>query len=357
MISDKSIEIEWLNEITKKKRINDKILVEKAIRALLLLEGLAELKFDFIFKGGTALMLLLNSTKRLSIDIDIIITEKLNLDKIISVIVSQKYFTKFEKQARKENSKIEKTHYKLFYVPTYKTNKQEEYILLDVLFEESLYQNTITIPINSSFVKQVGNPLFVDVPDFNNILGDKLTAFAPETTGIPYKKNDKIMAKEIIKQLYDIGTIFKYADNLSAIKQTFKKFALTELKYRNKGNDINIVLEDIFETSLNISTKGQEGKARFDILQKGLKQLVAFIFSEHYHIEKAIIDASKTAYLAKLIQSDSNNIEKFKNPLQIAEWKIKQPFYTKLNKLKKSNPEAFFYWYKIYELEKRIKLK
>jgi len=24
---------------------------------------------------------------------------------------------------------------------------------------------------------------------------------------------------------------------------------------------------------------------------------------------------------------------------------------TKLNRLKKSNPEAFFYWYKIYELE------
>jgi len=26
---------------------------------------------------------------------------------------------------------------------------------------------------------------------------------------------------------------------------------------------------------------------------------------------------------------------------------------TKLNKLKKSNPEAFFYWYKIYELFKQ----
>ncbi len=353
MISKKSIEIEWIDEITRKKKIKDKILAEKVIRALLLLEGLVELNLDFVFKGGTALMLLLNSTKRLSIDIDIIVDRKFDLDKIISEIVIKKYFIKFEKQSRKVKSNIQKSHYKVFYRPTYKTNKPEDYILLDILFEKPQYQNIITIPINSSFVKQTDKPLFVKVPDFNNIIGDKLTAFAPETTGIPYEKNGRIMAKEIIKQLYDIGTIFDKVDDLSAIKQTFKKFALTELQYRNLGNDINIVLDDIYETSLSISTKGKEGKAQFDILQKGLKQLVAFIFSENYHIEKAITDASKTAYLSKLIQFDCKKIDKFENPLQVTNFAIEQPFYTKLNKLKKSNPEAFFYWHKIYELEKR----
>ncbi|MFC2086893.1 nucleotidyl transferase AbiEii/AbiGii toxin family protein [Bacteroidota bacterium] len=51
-------------------------MVEKVIRALLLLEGLVKQKLSFVFKGGTALMLHLNSTKRLSIDIDIIMPEK-----------------------------------------------------------------------------------------------------------------------------------------------------------------------------------------------------------------------------------------------------------------------------------------
>lgn len=32
------------------------------------------------------------------------------------------------------------------------------------------------------------------------------------------------------------------------------------------------------------------------------------------------------------------------------DWTIGEPMNTKLNRLKKSNPEAFFYWYKIYEL-------
>ncbi|NDP20272.1 MAG: nucleotidyl transferase AbiEii/AbiGii toxin family protein [Paludibacter sp.] len=40
------------------------------MRALLLLEGLKESELEFIFKGGTTLMLLLNRTKRFSIDID-----------------------------------------------------------------------------------------------------------------------------------------------------------------------------------------------------------------------------------------------------------------------------------------------
>ncbi len=351
MISEKCLTIEWIENITKRHKVRDKILVEKVIRALFLLEGLAEEELDFVFKGGTALMLLTGSTKRLSIDIDIIIQRNTELNNILSNIVSQKYFTGFKIQNRKISSNIQKSHFKLYYKPVFRTNKTEEFILLDVLFEKSQYLNTTTIPVHSLFVKQLDEPVYAKVPDFNNILGDKLTAFAPETTGIPYEKNGKVMGKEIIKQLYDIGTIFKLIDNLSAVKQTFIKFALTELKYRNIENDVSTVLTDIYETSLSIATKGKAGKARFDILKTGLRQITAFIFSENYHIEKAIIDASKAAYLSKLIQLDSNKFIRFENPMQITDWIIEQPFYTKLNKLKKTNPEAFFYWYKIYELE------
>jgi len=53
-----------------------------------------------------------------------------------------------------------------------------------------------------------------------------------------------------------------------------------------------------------------------------------------------------------LIKRKQNGIERFTDPLEIASWIIEQPFNTKLNKLKKSNPEAFFYWYKIYLLQK-----
>ena len=75
MIDIESIEKYWIESISKKKKV-DKILIEKVIRALMLLEGLSSSGLDFVFKGGTALMLLLGTTKRLSIDIAIIVPNK-----------------------------------------------------------------------------------------------------------------------------------------------------------------------------------------------------------------------------------------------------------------------------------------
>ncbi len=63
--------------MSKQHRNADKILAEKVIRALLLLEGLTKQKLPFVFKGGTALMLHFNSIKRLSIDIDIILPNEI----------------------------------------------------------------------------------------------------------------------------------------------------------------------------------------------------------------------------------------------------------------------------------------
>ena len=76
MIDREKITIEWIEKISKENRNADKILIEKAICAFLLLEGLVKRKLAFVFKGGTALMLHLNSTKRLSIDVDIIVEKK-----------------------------------------------------------------------------------------------------------------------------------------------------------------------------------------------------------------------------------------------------------------------------------------
>ena len=82
MITRNEISIKWLNQVSKQHRNADKILAEKVIRAFLLLEGLAKQKLSFVFKGGTALMLHFNSTKRLSIDIDIILPNEVqNLDR------------------------------------------------------------------------------------------------------------------------------------------------------------------------------------------------------------------------------------------------------------------------------------
>ena len=58
MIDQEKITLDWIEKISRANKNADRILVEKVIRALLLLEGLV--------KQEMALMLHLNSTSRLS---------------------------------------------------------------------------------------------------------------------------------------------------------------------------------------------------------------------------------------------------------------------------------------------------
>ncbi|MDR3611874.1 MAG: nucleotidyl transferase AbiEii/AbiGii toxin family protein [Ignavibacteriaceae bacterium] len=352
MIDQTLITKDWLTKVAKENRNADKILVEKVIRALLLLEGLVKQKIKFVFKGGTALMLLLNSTKRLSIDIDIILPESPgNLEDILDAAAKEQGFSRKVLQHRITQTDIKKEHYKYFYTPIHKSKGEEDSVLLDILFEEVKYSNVIHIPIQSSFIPLDTKPLLVDVPCFEDILGDKLTAFSPNTTGIPYFKKEDSMSMEIIKQLYDIGNLFDVISNTEILKSTFYKFAAQELVYRNQVNTKEgDVLEDIFQTSLCIVTRGSDGKGDFNKLLEGIQRVSRFIFSESYHLDKAITSASKAAYLSVLIKFDSKSIEKFKDPMQVKDWSISPPMNTKLNRLKKSNPEAFFYWYKIFKL-------
>ena len=307
MIDKENITLAWIEKVSKANRNADKILVEKVIRALLLLEGLVKQKLSFVFKGGTALMLHLNSAKRLSIDIDIIMPEKPdNLNETLVKVAEEQGFIRKEEQKRTANTKIDKAHYKFFYTPLHKTSKDEEYVLLDILFEAVQYQKLENIKIQTSFVPEKEAPLSVKSPCLADITGDKLTAFAPNTTGIPYFKGEDSMSMEIIKQLYDIGNLADNVSDIDIIKSTFKMFAITELSYR-EPDDITEqdVIKDIYQTALCIVTRGADGKGNFDELQKGIQRISRFVFSESYHLEKAITHASKAAYLATLIKVDA----------------------------------------------------
>jgi len=353
MITPKSTTIEWIEQVSKTQKA-DRILVEKVIRALILLEGLTESELNFVFKGGTALMLMLDKSKRLSIDIDIIVADNsVDLNNILLSIVQNKNFIRFEKQERKADTNIEKEHYKLFFHS--EIENKESHILLDILKENIYYQNIIETPINSVFIKHTGITGIVKTPDFNNLLGDKLTAFAPNTTGIPYYKGEKLCAMEIIKQLYDIAVLFAYTNDLTVTSDTFRKFAAVELAYRNfNPNDIQKVLDDIYQTSLCICLQGQIDNEHFKLLQEGIKRIQSFVYGEKYYLYVAITNASKVAYLSTLIANNLTKVEHFsqKNIQELQTITIENPLPTKLNKLKKSNIEAFFYWSKIYEIMK-----
>lgn len=354
MINKESLTVEWISKVSEANRRADKILIEKAIRSLLLVEGMVKQGLNFIFKGGTALMLMMSSTKRLSIDVDIILpVMPENLEDLLGRVASEQGFTRVEQQHRSTDTKIPKAHYQFFYKPVHKTIADEEKILLDILFEDPGYQSIIEWPVESRFLISEGKHNHVSVPSLEDLLGDKLTAFAPNTTGIPYFKKGESRSMEIIKQLYDIGNLVDAAEKPAIMRATFESFASRELGYRNLAElTTEDVVEDIYQTSLCIVSRGVAGAGDFEQLLSGIQRVSRFIFSEPFHLEKAITFASKAAFAAMIIRYDAKAIEKFNNPLLMKDWVIGDPLWPKLNKLKKANPEAFFYWYKIYELWK-----
>lgn len=352
MIGKQTYTLAWIETTSKKHGNADKILIEKVIRALTLLTELKVSGLNFIFKGGTALMLMLGTPKRLSIDIDIIIPEKTpDLENLLNSIVQQNgNFIRLEKQTRFVNNTIEKAHYKFFYKPTYKTHSDEEYILLDILFEKNPYDKLIEIPIVSPFLSIQSKPETVSLPTFENILGDKLTAFAPNTTGIPYYKSNQSMSMEIMKQLYDIGNLFNVSTEIKEVKSTFNRIAQNELIYRKLNHlTTNSVLNDIIQTALCISTRGKSGECSFDEIQKGIERVKQFIISDRFLIDNAILAASKAAYIATMIKYKKSNLQRFDKSINIKNLLIENTEYNKLNKLKKSNREAFWYWWLITE--------
>lgn len=352
MIKQECFTKEWCEHVAHKLNYKDTQLIEKVVRALSLLEMLVKAKCPFYFKGGTATMLLLGGiSNRLSIDIDIICPPGTEIEQYLD-----KYknfgFTKVDLVERKSLGKnIPKSHSKLFYQFAYtdKTTK-EGYILLDVLYENCHYQNTLEIPIVSPFIDIEGEPLKVRVPSVDDILGDKLTAFAPNTTGIPYYKRNKECSVEIIKQLYDVSRLFERVDNLEIVTKSFLSIVKVEMAYR-EISDLEAVYEDILQTSILLATKGKEGVGEFNILQEGIKKIKSFIHTSNYHIENAIVDSAKAAYVSTCIRNGVTKIEKYNGDIDVVlPMSIANTLTTKLNKLKRTLPEAFYYWVKTSEL-------
>lgn len=353
MIHPESRTLSWIEQAAKDNKVKDIALVEKTIRAFSLLEALVRSGCPFLFKGGSSLMLHLDTGKRLSIDIDIICPPGTRIEDYLEKYSEEYGFGEVKLVERISRTDIPKQHAKFFYQVAYPTGGHQDKILLDVLFEEIHYSDIVELPIQSRLLKTYGEPIMVKLPSKEDLLGDKLTAFAPHTTGIPFFKGEKNCSMEISKQLFDIASLFDIITDLSVTSGTFMIFAMVELQYRGLEADaIQVVLDDIYNTAMCIVLRGQDNPEEFQLLQDGIKRVRGFIHSEVYSLESAITNASKAAYLSKLISRGLNEVKHY-NPAEVsllADAMIQSPLSTKLNKLKKTNTEAFFYWNEIQKL-------
>ncbi len=354
MIAKKSFTKDWINHHRQHKqfsKINPPV-VEKMIHALALLEALVRNKLSFTFKGGTSLVLLLPDAKRFSVDIDILtLHTKEELEDIFNKVVSEGHFTKWElDNERSYNSTIPKAHYFFYFNSNF--NNQVSYILLDVLIEQHKYPTITSLPIVSSWLHVEGEHVMVDIPNAESILGDKLTAFAPNTTGVPYGKNKSI---EIVKQLHDVGHLFDYAENVKSVSSAFMGIVAQEIEYRDLKISPDAVLDDIIETALLIGQTVKhhtaESKEKHAEIVLGLTQFKGFLITGSFSLDTAIESAAKAAYLAaKIKMEEYSPIQRYTGVAM--DFQFETLPYNSLNRLKRMKNGSMYFWSKVAELLK-----
>jgi len=325
MILPESLHTDWINS-NREKFHADPIIIEKVIRALVLLEALQSAELDFIFKGGTSLMLMIQEPRRFSIDIDIIIENKeQNIEALLEKVVASNDFIKWEEKIRAPKSGIEKRHFKLFYTPQTKQDGNVNNVLLDIVFEDNPYITTQKTEISHFLLSEEGK-----------------STYGPHTTGVPLTK-----PKEVLKQVYDIASIFDRIQSLDGVRENFIKVAHGELAYKKLDpNNFQVIIDDIFSTSYNFCSNGKVNKELFKTMQTGVSNLTGFIYGEKFREPHAQIAVAKATYIAKQIELNKTKIERFDKTADMKSWIIKDHNYSFLNRLKKHNLEAFHYWYK-----------
>lgn len=366
MIDNKSFTKEWLDSFRVKKEhksINVTIL-EKMVHALSLLEHLKIAGLDFVFKGGTSLVLLLKEGNRFSIDIDIISSvEREKLEKILDVVVASSHFKKHvlnERRSYKEG--IPKAHYTFEFDSVYNPNVPGT-ILLDILFDSPHYPELIETSVNTPWLSVDETDTTITSPSINAICGDKLTAFAPATIGIPYYKAEQLFAMEICKQLFDLGKLFESITDMATVKKSFSAFAKAELSYRSSDKDFSSrkltetdVLWDSINTCAIIARRERnqtvETKKKFADLNLGIRSFgSAFLMTGHFRIEEAMAASARVAYLnGILLQPKVTEIEYYEGQ-DIGGFTIEKADWAFLNRLKRQPDKSiFYYWYKAVEL-------
>ena len=344
MISSKSRTKEWIMGIREISPKSDPILIEKMIMALILVEQLKRSGLEFIFKGGTSLVLLLGIPQRFSIDIDIVLPDGHNLENCLQEVLSQGVFHRVEESKRAGD--LPKQHYRFYFNSA--IQQKESHILLDVLFEENPYPRLQEVELISDLISVEGEITRVVCPVLEGLLGDKLTAFAPHTTGIRFGVNKEL---EMAKQLFDVAILFDVISDIEIVAATFTNIASQELAYRAL-NELSPedVLMDAFYTAVLIGIRGPSSNREYAELIEGFKKLAGFIYSGFFSLDSAILCASKAAYLSALIMKQINSASRFDPGLDLSTWSIANPDYNRLNKLKKTSPEAFYYFYQALAL-------
>ena len=252
-------------------------VLERSLYALTLLAHLADSGLPFVFKGGTSLLLHLPEVRRLSIDVDIVCAEKPQVvDEVVTRIGKQPPFMGVEEDNRRHRDMPNRRHFKFYFRSAIGSQTQVP-VILDVVEEGRIHYNLTQLPIRTSFLEPE-REIMVKLPTLESLLGDKLTAFAPTTVGVPLRRADGSPGEtmQVSKQLFDIGMLFEVATNFADVAATYDAVQQLESEYRPAKPTREASLDDTFQACIALTaskTRDVEAYPNAPLLRDGFRRL------------------------------------------------------------------------------------
>lgn len=336
---------EWITRKSVEIGRADPVLLEKCIRAFSVLCGLSRFRVPFVFKGGTSLILLLKDFRRLSIDVDIVTdVPRAEYEPVLAQIGKSAPFKSYAEDRRGHRGLPKRSHFKFFYDSA--VTNREDYVLLDILEDRDIYPVTQVVPIKASIL-ELEKESKVRVPVLECLLGDKLTAFAPNTIGVPYRQ---LMSMQIIKQLFDIGELFGVVEDMGLVMRSYEAIAHAEIGYRENKFTYLESIEDTFQSAIKacgLGVRGFKRDAHSELLMEGIKKIGTHMVQGKFKVNDAQVTASRVALLAALVKSGEvkRNLRdlrwKPENLVRLDSASLTGPL-ERFNRVKETLPEAFY---------------
>lgn len=313
----KCFTVSYLQEMQRTTRAQDILMLERCVLALELVGRLKQHGLDFIFKGGTSLLLQLPEPRRLSIDVDILCQEKGKLPEVLDKVVREMPFTGWEPQTHRDRDEPPTTHYAVSFQSVVGPPDADLAVIIDLIEGKNPYADLAERELNTAFIEPLES-VRLTLPSINSMLGDKLAAFAPGTIGYPYQpwnrrgEPDVPRPANVVKHLFDLGQLALYGDNLEHAIRSYRNIHREQCHWRG-SHDLSACLEDTQSAAAmaaQVEALNQPAaNERIDFFRRGINSVASHMFAEPFGREAARIASGRAALVAEIVRGDKADFQ------------------------------------------------
>ena len=293
-----------IKKIAVEKKLTSIANIERALFALEYIGQLWNNGLDLVFKGGSAVQILLGDKwNRLSVDVDICTESSVGeIEKHLEDIKKKFDGKCFEFETR---GGPDVDMFQCYRVTTLPITDIARKFLLDIQRVKPKYTLTNT-PLKSFFYDSDIN---IKTPTGSSILGDKMSVIGPSTIG--RKLDDSRNGIEYAKHFYDIFCLSNNFHETSETRKTYESCVEIQSQLRGKDFTRELCIEDAIQTCKIASLPYDENLARelvpdneifnkYVTLKKGVNGFSPFMVGERFYNWESFREyASKTAIMFK----------------------------------------------------------